>query len=118
MTAEQFRPDPKMTTSVERQEQVKEEREETGSYFGDRVRTVTPSLDTPPPPLTRAIQEPPRSVAYDRPYSHLTDTQKALYNEDLRNNDPVVYRLKEAQKKDESNRGWRYKFEREGGHIK
>ncbi len=118
MTAEQFRRDPRATSSLEWQEQNMEEREEQGAYFGDRVRLVTPAPGTPPPAPRRPLAEPPRSLTYNRPYDQLTDSQKRLYNQNIKDNDPAVYRLKEAQRKDESKRGWRYKFEQEGGHIK
>ena len=104
MTAEQFRPT--FTTSQEAAEEAKEERND---FFGSNVRTVegtakpTGRIKTTPAP--RPVQPAPTRLAYK-------DT------EPLTDNQPEVRALKQAQKKDEASRGWRYKFEQEGGIFK
>ena len=98
------------TTSQEDADRRKDER---SSYFGDNVKVITPAIVETSTPVTRTLQEPPSSVAYDRPYDQMNDSQRARYNEDLRDNEAAVYRLKETQKKDLSNRGFRYAFEQD-----
>ena len=69
MTAEQFRP--QFTTSASEAAERQEEREELGSYFGDRVRTVTGSVEpvkqSPAPrPLSRTHTPPEPKPLTDR----------------------------------------------------
>ena len=74
--SETFRP--KFTTSASKQEKRKEEREETGAYFGDRVRTVTtPASQPSQKPLSRPL-EPVEPIAFEPALRPLTDRQKAL----------------------------------------
>lgn len=71
--------------------------------FSDRgfmsrgVHSVTPPIATEPARGT--LQSPPTSIRYEKPYSHLTDAQKALYNRSLRDNKPEVISLTNRQKK-------------------
>ena len=70
--------------------------EDTG-FMSRGVHSVTPPINTETAP--RALQQPPSSIAYERPYSHLTDGQKALYQQELKDNAPVVIELSKRQKK-------------------
>ncbi len=99
MTREIFYLDPKATTSADYHAERAEEREELGSYFGDRVTTVTPSPSKPSVTPVRPLKAPPSSLKYDRPYEHLTDSQKLAYNKGLRDNKPEIISLTDRQKK-------------------
>ena len=88
------------TTSAKKQEAAAEKRKESGSHFGDRVTVVSPApTDAPPGPPKGRLDPLPRSINYDRPYSHLTDRQKALFNENLKHNEPVVIKLSDRKNK-------------------
>ena len=76
MTAESFKP--QFTTSVSANQKRKEEREGTGVYFGDRVKTVTTQASKPSQkPLTRPLK-PQESSAFEPALRPLTARQKAL----------------------------------------
>ena len=76
MTAEVFRP--KFTTSARYHEEKAEERAETGSYFGDRVKRVdAPVTEEPQKPLTRPLSAE-KPLVYPPASRPLTDRQKAL----------------------------------------
>ncbi len=116
MTAEQFRS--KFTTS---QEAADESAENRSDYFGDNVKTINGTrqqtgVKTTPAP--RMVQQCPSRLNYQKPRDQMTDQEKVAADAALTDNKPQVFALKEAQRKDESNRGWRYKFEQEGGQIK
>jgi hypothetical protein len=112
MTAEVSRP--QFTTSVEAAEEAKENR---SKFFGDNVRTVegrtapTGLIKTTPAP--RPVQPAPTRLAY-KDTAPLTDNQPEVFALKDRGDEA----LKKAQAKDAADRGWRYKFEQEGGHIK
>ena len=94
------------TTSQEAAEEAKEERDD---YFANNVKTVEgirkPS-NVKQHPAPAMVKPKPMKMAYNRPGEHSPATD----------NQPEVYALKEAQKKDEANRGWRYKFDQERRH--
>ena len=64
--------------------------------------TTTPTNKVQP---SRSFQRPPSSIRYERPYSHLTDRQKVLYNRELRDNAPEVISLTDRQRKMTYGRG-------------
>jgi hypothetical protein len=73
MTAEKFNLDPKQTTSIEYHEQLKEEREELGCYYGERVGVVAGSkppsgLKPANPPVCPAPTSKAALSPVDRPY--------------------------------------------------
>lgn len=89
---------PTFTTSASKQEANADKRKATGSHFGDRVHTVTsvPSTETD---TGRPLQAAPVSYKPANIYSNFTDEQKLLYNQELKDNAPVVIDLSARQKK-------------------
>ena len=73
MTARQFRP--QFTTSASEAAERQEERiEELGSYFGDRVRTVTGSVE----PVKQQPAHRPLSRTHTPEPKPLTDRQRRM----------------------------------------
>ena len=75
MTAEIFNLDPNMTTSKEWHEEKKEEREELGAYFGDRI-SVTEGTQKP----SGVVEPDKKSPSPSRAFKPLTNDQGMLYS--------------------------------------
>ncbi len=86
------------TTSAKAQAANADKRSSQGTYFGDRISvttdTIIPEVDT-----GRALKPAPTTLNVCRQYGLMSDRQKFLYNQNLKNNKPEVISLSDRQRK-------------------
>ncbi len=88
------------TTSAKAQEAEAAKRADRGGdFFGDRVELVTPTPKTTEVNTGRKLYAPPTSMKVCQPYGLMTDKQKFLHNQNLKNNKPEVISLTNRQTK-------------------
>ncbi len=87
------------TTSAKAHEANADKRATQGDYFGERVEVVTPTPKPIEVDTGRKLYAPPTSMKVCQPYGLMTDRQKALHNQNLKDNKPEVISLTNRQTK-------------------
>lgn len=90
---------PAFTTSASAQEANADKRSTQGAYFGDRVEVISDPTVIPEVDTGRPLQPYPTTLNVCRQYGLMSDRQKELHNQGLKDNAPQVFSLTERQRK-------------------
>ena len=86
------------STSASKQAANADKRSELGNYYGDKVQLITGPIHTEVD-TGRSLQPYPTTLNVCRQYGLMSDRQKELHNQGLKDNAPQVFSLTDRQRK-------------------